>query len=143
METETQSARPASAAPAARAPWSVWLYVLFSWLLGWWLVLDGLRQRVLGDYARIDGRLGPWADLATAAGIDPQRLGMAFVALGFGLIGASFGVLLRRRWGFGAALFTAAAGLLYLGFGTPAAFLCLVCLLLKPTREYLLGPRPG
>jgi hypothetical protein len=125
--------------PSTRAPWPVRLYVGLSWLLGWWLALDGLRQRLLGDYVRIGGQLGPWADLATATGIDPQRLGMMFVALGLAMVGATFGVVLRRRWGYYAALATSAIGLLYVGFGLPVALACVVLLLLPVTRRYVLG----
>ena len=122
-----------------RAPWSVRLYVALSWLLGWWLALDGLRQRLFGDYVRIDGQLGPWAALAEAVGINPQRLGMTFVALGLAMVGATFGVVLRRRWGYLAALVTSAIGLLYVGFGLPVALACLILLLLPVTRRYVLG----
>lgn len=134
--------RPNLSRPRAM-PWSVRLYVVLSWLLGWWLAFDGLRQRLLGDYVRIDGRLGPWADLVTALGIDPQRLGMTLVALGLAGVGASFGVVLRRRWGYIAALAASALGLLYLGFGLPVALACLVLLLLPVTRAYVLGPGSG
>jgi hypothetical protein len=127
---------------AARPPLTVWLYVAFSWLLGWWMVFDGLHQRLWGDYFRINGQLGPWADLVRAAGFDPQRLGLTFVALGFGLIGASFGVYLRRRWGYATSLLLSAVSLLYLGFGTPVALVCLILLLLKPTRGYIQPPLP-
>ena len=124
-------------------PWTVRLYVGLSWLLGWWLAYDGLHQRLWGDYVRIEGQLGPWADLAVALGIDPQRLGMTFVALGLASVGATFGVVLRRRWGYTAALVTSALGLLYLGFGLPVALACLVLLLLPATRAYVLGPGSG
>jgi hypothetical protein len=125
---------------AARAPLTVWVYIAFTWLLGWWMALDGLHQRLFGDYLRLGGRLGPWADLALALGVDPQRLGLTFVAVGLGLIGASFGVYLRRRWGYVSALLLSAVCLLYLGFGSPVALVCLILLLLKPTRTYVLLP---
>ena len=111
--------------------------------MGWWLAIDGLRQRLLGDYFRIDGQLGPWADLASAVGVDPQRLALTFIAVGLGLIGASFGVCLRRRWGYAAALALSAVSLLYLGFGTPVALICLILILLKPTRDYVFPPAPA
>jgi hypothetical protein len=123
-----------------RPPITVWLFIAFSWLLGWWMAFDGLHQRMFGDYFRPNGQLGPWASLAQAAGVDPSRLGLTFVAVGLGLIGASFGVYLRRRWGYAAGLLLSAASLLYLGFGTPVALLCIVCLLPRPTRAYLVPP---
>jgi hypothetical protein len=140
MRALPASAPATPAAPAhaaARAPLTVWLYIAFTWLLGWWMTFDGLRQRLFGDYVRIGGQLGPWADLARALGVDPQRLGLTFVAVGLGLIGASFGVYLRRRWGYVSALLLSAVCLLYLGFGTPVALVSLILLLLKPTRAYI------
>jgi hypothetical protein len=127
----------APARAASKPPLTVWLYLLLTWVLGWWMLLDGLRQRVLGDYVRLAGRLGPWADLAQALGVDPQRLGLFFVAFGAALLGASFGVYMRRRWGYAVGLALSAAALLYLGFGTPVAAACLVLLLLKPTRRFV------
>lgn len=131
---------PRSATPAApRTPWTVRLYVALAWVLGWWMTLDGLHQRLWGDYIRLGGQLGPWANLARALGVDPQRLGMTFVALGLAIVGATFGVVLRRRWGYGAALVTSALSLLYLGFGLPVALACLILLLLPASRRYVLG----
>lgn len=128
---------PAPAATAFRPPLSVWAYLALTWLLGWWLVFDGLHQRLFGDYIRLAGQLGPWAGLAQAVGLDPQRLSLPFLAVGFGLISASFGVYWRRRWGYGAALALSALALLYLGFGTPIALLSLILLLLPATRRYI------
>jgi hypothetical protein len=125
---------------SARPPLTVWLFMIFSWMLGWWLALDGLRQRLWGDYFRINGQLGPWADLSRAVGIDPFSLSFTFVAFGLGLIGATFGLFLRRRWGYYTSLVLLACALLYLGFGTPVAVLCIILLLLPPTRAYLIPP---
>jgi hypothetical protein len=68
---------------------------------------------------------------------------MTFVALGLAGVGASFGVMLRRRWGYTAAVVTSGLGLLYVGFGLPVALACLVLLLLPVTRAYVLGPDSG
>jgi len=114
--------------------------MLASWLLGWWLTFDGLRDRLFGDYTRLNGQLGPWAGLAQSAGLNVNSLAYSFVAFGLGLIGASFGLYLRRRWGYAASLVLSAICLLYLGFGTAAAAVCIVCLLLPPTRTYLEPP---
>ena len=121
----------------ANLPLTVRVFVVFSWLLGWWLTFDGLHQRLLGDYVRINGQLGPWADLVRAVGVDPHSLGWLFVVLGLDLIAASFGVILRRRWGYNVALGASALCLLYLGFGTPVALICLIALLLPPSRAYM------
>ncbi len=105
--------------------------------MGWWLVFDGLHQRLFGDYVRLNGQLGPWATLASAVGLDPQSFSWFFITLGLSLISASFGVYLGRRWGHSLGLVCALIGLLYLGFGTPVALACLILLLLRPTRRYV------
>ena len=120
-----------------RPPPAVRLFFIPSWLLGGWLAFDGLHQRLFGDYVRVDGQLGPWAGLARAVGVDPLSLGWFFIVLGLGLIAASFGLYLRRRWGYYVGLGASALGLLYLGFGTPVALVCLALLLLKATRAYI------
>lgn len=125
------------AEPEYHPPITVWLYIALTWLLGWWLVIDALHQRLFGDYVRIAGQLGPWASLARAVGLDPQRLSLPFLAVGFGLLSASFGVYWRRRWGYGTALALSALALLYLGFGTPVALFSLILLLLPSTRRYI------
>ena len=127
-------------AAKARRPLTVWLFMLLSWVLGWWLAADGLNQRLFGDYFRINGQLGPWADLARAVGVDPFSLSFSFVAFGLGLIGATFGLFLRRHWGYYTSLLLTACLLLYLGFGTPVALACVILLLLRPTRAYLVPP---
>jgi len=126
---------------APKLPLTLRLFFAFSWLMGWWLAFDGLRHRLFGDYARIQGQLGPWAALVSALGLNPHQLDWFFIVLGLSLIAASFGIYLRRRWGYNVGLGLSAIGLLYLGFGTPVALICLVLLLLKPTRVYVRGDR--
>ena len=136
-------AEPAAARdrPAAsRPPLTVRLFLVCSWLLGWWLTFDGLHSRLFGDFIRLNGQLGPWTNLARAVGLEPNQLAFTFVAFGLGLIGASFGTFLRRPWGYTASIAICAACLLYLGFGTPLAALSLLCLLLPPTRAYIDPP---
>ena len=130
-----------SALVAAKPPASVWIFIAFAWVIGWWLTYDGLRQRLTGDFTRINGELGPWADLARAVGIDPLSLGWFFVVLGLGFVAASFGVYLQHRWGYNVGLAASFLGLSYLGFGTPVALVCLIALLLRSTRDYVLARR--
>jgi len=132
----TVRARPA----AGRRPLTVWLFMASSWVLGWWMTFDGLHNRVFGDYVRLNGQLGPWVSLVQALGVDPNRLAFTFVAFGLGLIGASFGLFLRRPWGYLSSLAICAVCLLYVGFGTPMAVLCLLWLALPATRAYIEPP---
>lgn len=129
-------AGPASAADP-RPPFSVWAYFCLAWLLGGWLAFDGLRQRLTGDFTRLNGQLGPWANLVRGLGLEPLSLGFFFVVLGLTFVASSFGVYLRQRWGLTVGLAVSVIGLFYLGFGTPLAVLCLAALLAAPTRAYV------
>lgn len=140
MDVTSAPAAVRARSTVSRPPLTVWLFMVCSWIIGWWMAFDGLHSRMFGDYVRINGQLGPWAGLVRAAGLDPNQLAFTFVAVGLGLIGASFGLYLRRPWGYAASLVLTAVCLLYLGFGTPVAVLCLVWLLLRPTRAYIVPP---
>ena len=120
-----------------KTPFTVWLFFALAWLMGGWFIYDSLHQRITGDYVRIGGQLGPWARLVSAVGLDPASLVWLFLILGHAFIAASFTVYLRRRWGYHLALVASALSLLYLGFGTPLALICLILLLVKPTRRYV------
>src|SRR5262245_27164163 len=120
-----------------RPPITVLLFMATSWILASWLLVDALHQRLFGDYFRIEGQLGPWADLAQAVGLNPSDLSWTFILLGSALFSASFGLHWRARWGQYLGLGASALLLLYLGFGTPFALVCLILLFLKPTQTYL------
>jgi hypothetical protein len=137
MDATTTTPVARASATVGRPPLTVWLYMVTSWIIGWWMTFDGLHNRLFGDYVRINGQLGPWTVLVRAVGLDPNQLAFTFVAMGLGLIGGSFGLFLRRPWGYTASVTLSAICLLNLGFGTPLAVLCLVWLLLPPTRAYL------
>lgn len=117
-------------------PLPIRLFTLFSWLLGWLLTLDGLHQRLWNAYWPANG-LMPWTTVAAAWGLSPLDLGFPFVVAGFSLIGASFGLYLRRSWGrwVGLAISTLALG--YFALGTLLAALCLLLLALPRTHAYL------
>lgn len=123
--------------PAPKIPFTVRAYFALSWLIGWWLVYDGLHGRMFGDYVRIGGELGPWASLVSALGFDPLGLSWVLIVLGSAFLATSFGLYFGQRWAHTVGLAASGIGLLYLGFGLPVALLCLVMLLLKPTRAYI------
>jgi len=110
--------------------------------MGWWLNYDALHQRLWGDFVRINGQLGPWADLVQFFGINPLDMSWFFIVLGCGLLSASFGLYFQRAWGYTLGIIFSSLGLLYLGFGTPIAALCLILLWLAPTRAYVFTPPP-
>ena len=101
-----------------------WLVVLLVALVGGFMLLDGARALIAGDYTtpRLGvhaGELGPWARLVAALGIPPRSVGMkiAFVVYGVGYLAA--GVLFALGIVPAAVLIVVAAlGLWYLPFGT-------------------------
>src|SRR6266496_3517895 len=58
------------------------LYVILAilgFVSGGWMLFDGLRRMLIGDYVRIDGQLGPWRHVVTAVGVDPMARGVAVI----------------------------------------------------------------
>lgn len=98
------------------------------------MLFDGSHRLVTGDYVRIRGRLGGWAEVVADAGIDPMSLGAMFVVLGLGVVIGGIGLLSRRRWGWSWALVFAVGTLWYLPVGTLVAVGILTLLLLPRTR---------
>lgn len=60
-------------------------------ILGGWLIFDGMRAFVLGDYTTprdgaYAGQLGPWASVVSAMGIEPRGSFMKAVHVGLGAV---------------------------------------------------------
>jgi hypothetical protein len=110
-----------------------WPVVGLAALSGGWMLVDGVRALITGDYARIDGELGPWADLVEqTTSIDAQGTPMkiGFVAYGAAQLIAAAGYADRRRWGRPAVATAAAGSLWYLVLGTAAGLVQLVLLII-------------
>ncbi len=97
-----------------------WVVTVAGVVLGGWMTFDGLRALLVGDYVRLGGRLGPWADLASAAGIEPTSTGMkvAVATIGVAWLIVGVGTVVDVAWWRALAVATAVAGLWYLPFGT-------------------------
>ncbi len=70
--------------------WNVALAVVLSLALGGWMIFDGARALIVGDYftprtGRYAGSLGPWAGLVLRLGIDPRATAMKLLFVGFGV----------------------------------------------------------
>jgi hypothetical protein len=112
-----------------------WVIVGLALVLGAWLVFDGGRALMLGDYVtpasgEYAGRLGPWANVVSALGIEPRStlVKVVHVALGAGWLIAAVGVMRGRPWSVSAVLAFAVASLWYLPFGTIFGVIQLVLL---------------
>lgn len=108
-----------------------------------WMVIDGLRALVTGDYTTPSsgayaGRLGPWADLLEAVGVDPRAtpVKVAFVGYGLGWLGVVAAYVRGRSWGPTAMIVAAAGSLWYAVVGTVCSAVQLVLLAVeRRTRD--------
>jgi hypothetical protein len=105
-----------------------------AWLEGGWIFLDGAHRLVTGDYIRLRGSLGPWAEIVAEAGIDPMSLGALFLVLGLGIVIGGVGLLAGRRWAWSWAVLFAVCTLWLLPVGTLFSLAILALLLLPSTR---------
>ena len=103
---------------------------------GGWMLFDGARRLLVGDYVRINGQLGPWRHLFSAIGVNPMARGVAAVFIARGLIRllATLDLLAGASWGWLAMLISSIMILWYLPIGTVTAILTIVILLLPWTR---------
>jgi hypothetical protein len=119
-----------------------WVVVALAVVEAGWMVFDGTRALVVGDYVtpssgEYAGRLGPWADLVSAFGIEPRSTGMKVFFVVYGLIwlvaALAFARRVPRSWW--AMVLLAAGSLWYLVIGTVASVLQLLVLLVPSVRR--------
>lgn len=110
------------------------IVVLLALVTGGWLLFDGLHAALTGSYTLIGGRLGPWADLVRALGVNPDGalMHLVFIALGAATLVAVAGSLMHTRWARTALLVTAVLTLWYLPVGTIFAAFELLLIGLQP-----------
>jgi hypothetical protein len=114
-----------------------WIAVALTVVRSGWMLFDGTRALVLGDYVtpRAGPRavhLGPWAPLVEALGIPARSTAMklAFVALGAAGLAAAGLFVGKSDLGRAAMIAAAAATLWYLPVGTATSVLVILLLLL-------------
>lgn len=117
-------------------PWAGWVVVALVAVTGGWMLFDGLHALITGDFVTPDsgthvGRLGPWANLVSAVGLDSRSLLVKWVFVGYAAAylssAGAFAAGVSGAWWALAVL--AVLGLWYLPFGTVAnlAVLALLC----------------
>lgn len=114
-----------------------WIIFLLIVLSAGWMLVDGSRALIIGDYVtpangEYKGQLGPWAGLVSAIGIDPRSTFMKsiFVIYGVASLLAATGFALHQPWGRNALIVMSVLGLWYLPIGTAANTLALILLFL-------------
>ena len=102
-----------------------WIVVLLAVAEAGYMVVDGARALIAGDYitpsaGEYAGQLGPWAGLVSRVGVDPRSTGMkvAFVAIGLAWLAVTVAFALRAQWAWTAMLVFAVGTLWYLVPGT-------------------------
>ena len=107
---------------------------LVALIVGGWMIFDGIHVLATGKYFGPD-KPGPWADLVAAAGLDPFRLGLPFVALGVLWLVSHSALLRHRPRARQAALLTAILTLWYLPVGTILSLLYILLLFLSRSTD--------
>ncbi|MCD6063625.1 MAG: hypothetical protein K0R82_1536 [Flavipsychrobacter sp.] len=117
------------------------IIILMSLLHAGYMVFDGLRAFITGDYIRPEtgkyaGQLGPWTKVVEPLGIDPMSPGMKsiFVILGlFGLV-ATAAFTFKRPNGWTLLVIFCIATLWNMMFGTMSSILVLLLLIIYRFR---------
>jgi len=118
--------------------WKFWLVIILVVLPTGWMLFDGIRALIVGDFitpATGDnaGQLGPWANLVKAIGIEPRStlMKLAFIIYGAASLITLTGFVLKQPWGQPSLIVTSVLGLWYLPFGTIANIIVLILLFLN------------
>jgi hypothetical protein len=109
---------------------SRWLVIILGVLRGGWMVFDGIRALVIGDYITPNagpytGQLGAWSKLVSYVGIEPRSMIMKliFVVVGLGTLITAAALAMDVSWATRAMLILAVATLWFAPFGTLTAVL--------------------
>lgn len=104
--------------------WMRWVAVGLAVLEGGWLAYDGSRALLRGDYVtprsgEHAGRLGGWADVVSAVGIEPRSTFMkgVHVVLGAAWLLAATALVAGAEWAPWGITACAVASMWYLPFG--------------------------
>lgn len=120
---------------------SSWLVVTLAGVEAGWMVFDGTRALVVGDYVTPTsgehrGELGPWTGLVEAVGIEPRSTTMKLIFVAYGGTWlAVVGAYVRGRpWAPRGMLAAAAGSLWYLWIGTVSGLIQLGLLVIARRR---------
>lgn len=121
--------------------WTRWILALCVLLNAGYMIVDGSRALLKGDYITPKsgpqaGQLGPWANVVSAMGISPRSSLMKWIFVGLGavylLMAAAF--LLGVPWAKAGLIVVAVLGLWYLPFGTLLNILVILLVVLSGMR---------
>lgn len=115
-----------------------WIVVFLAVLNFGYMVFDGSRALIKGDYIRPQsgtyaGQLGPWSKLVSKIGINPDSTTMKIIFLVWGLTGLFIAVcfILKLSWAANGLIVINVLSLWYLVPGTISSAIQIVLLLIK------------
>lgn len=118
--------------------WIMWIILVLAIQVSGWMVFDGVRALIVGDYITpksgpYAGKLGPWAELVSRIGIDPRSTFMKIFFVLYGLTWITFGICLVAgvHWAKWAMLIVAICSLWYLYIGTFFSLLQIILFAIK------------
>lgn len=121
--------------------WLKWIVPAIGFLIGSWMLFDGSRALLKGDYVTPRegphaGQLGPWAHLVRSVGLEPRSnlVKSIFVVFGVGWLVMSAGSLAGAAWAWPGLVALSLLSLWYLPVGTLLAVAELVLLWLVRSR---------
>lgn len=121
--------------------WLKWVVAAIGILMGSWMMFDGGRALVKGDYVTpregpYAGQLGPWAKLVRGVGLEPRSSGVkgTFVVLGLSWLLMAIGHATGARWSWPGLVVLSLLSLWYLPVGTVLAVVELVLLFLLRSK---------
>lgn len=124
--------------------WAGWIVIVLATIEGGWLIFDGSRALIVGDYVTPSsgphaGQLGPWSRLVSAFGIEPRSTPAKILhgVTGIVILSGAVCLLIGFNWAVTAMILAAACGLWYLPLGTVLSLIQIVILLLVPLRDQL------
>jgi hypothetical protein len=113
-----------------------WLIAVLVILSAGWMLFDGSRALIVGDYitpksGQHAGQLGPWAEVVQKVGIKPRStlMKLIFVLYGLSFVMIMIAFLLKISWTWWAMIVMAVLGLLYVPFGALINILIIALLL--------------
>lgn len=117
------------------APLYARLYLAEASVLGAFLVIAGLAQRLTAGYVEI-GALTPVAPWLAMLGLSPLDVGWPMIVLGSTLIGSASGVYIGRRWAWQMAAVASLLALIYVWPGLVFGVVGLALLFTPPVRRF-------
>lgn len=119
-----------------------WIVLALALLQGGWLIFDGSRALIVGDYVTPTsgsraGQLGPWSHVVAAIGFEPRStfIKCVHLLLGIAWLIALITFAVRPASGWWVAVGCGVATLWYLPVGTVVSIIVIVLLLTSQLRS--------